>query len=389
MVWPFEENKGRVHLYPTLCVNTRSREPVCMECLYTCPADALRLTGDPQVPVSLNVEACQRCGICVSVCPLSAFFQVGEEERRARITQAVKELRGSTVELVCPQRFDEPLTRSPANVRIQTGTCLAALPISGVLAWTLILGQDLWLDDTPCMSCPYKGKDRVIALANQVNRLLEAWGREERVRLVSHSSSSPHPIETYTKPQKVYTRREVFQEFKRTVTRSLGRRVAEHLPPPPPREPGELPMERQRLLAILPYLGSPVVDEMYTRGLPFATVTVSDTCTGCDICTRVCPTQALTVEESEEIYRLLFTPSRCLNCNVCAHACPVQAIEIRPFVNPHTLLTQESVIVIEGERGTCDVCGAPIRLRDGPEGHLCHVHVFEQSPGADVSGPKA
>jgi len=387
VIWPFEESGGVVHLYPTLCLNTRLREPVCMECLYACPADALHLTGDPQVPISLDSETCRRCGICVSVCPMSAFIQVGQRDRREHITRAMKDLRGSSVELVCPQRFDEPLTRSPADVRVQAGMCLAALSLSSLLAWVLILGQDLWLDDTPCMSCPYKGKDRVISLANQANRLLEAWGREERVRLVSHASAFPHPVEEYKGPQEAYTRREAFQELKRMVSRSLGRQLAERLPPPPPpQDPGDLPVERQRLLAVLPYLGTPVVKEMYTRGLPFATVSVSDACTGCDLCTRVCPTQALVAEENEEEYRLSFIPARCLGCDVCVKACPVQAIETRPFINPHTLLTGESEIVIEGRRGTCEVCNAPIRLREGPDGHLCHVHLSTSLPHEHATG---
>lgn len=49
-----------------------------------------------------------------------------------------------------------------------------------------------------------------------------------------------------------------------------------------------------------------------------------DSCVDCGLCTGVCPTEALTLDQ--KTYRLTFTRSRCIVCEQCIPTCPVQAI---------------------------------------------------------------
>ncbi|NEO31586.1 MAG: 4Fe-4S dicluster domain-containing protein [Symploca sp. SIO3C6] len=49
-----------------------------------------------------------------------------------------------------------------------------------------------------------------------------------------------------------------------------------------------------------------------------------DSCVDCGLCTGVCPTQALTLDQ--KTFKLNFNRSRCIVCEQCVPTCPVQAI---------------------------------------------------------------
>lgn len=53
-------------------------------------------------------------------------------------------------------------------------------------------------------------------------------------------------------------------------------------------------------------------------------VVVEDNCTGCSICQRVCPTEAVEIHSVPK--KATISPSRCLACTACAQACPTNAI---------------------------------------------------------------
>lgn len=50
-------------------------------------------------------------------------------------------------------------------------------------------------------------------------------------------------------------------------------------------------------------------------------------CNGCGICVRVCPTQALGIQDG---LACVVHPENCQYTGLCEHACPTQAIS-RPF----------------------------------------------------------
>lgn len=49
---------------------------------------------------------------------------------------------------------------------------------------------------------------------------------------------------------------------------------------------------------------------------------VEDSCKGCGICTKVCPANAIIIENNKAVY----TKANCQACYACVHACPQKAI---------------------------------------------------------------
>lgn len=58
---------------------------------------------------------------------------------------------------------------------------------------------------------------------------------------------------------------------------------------------------------------------------------ITDTCTGCGICTKVCPAGCWTMESTRPVYE----GTSCQGCMACFHACPQKAIRLKmPGRNP-------------------------------------------------------
>lgn len=52
------------------------------------------------------------------------------------------------------------------------------------------------------------------------------------------------------------------------------------------------------------------------------TVCEKDNCTGCKLCSDVCPTGAIITDDSIKAYNAVIDETKCINCNLCQRLCP-------------------------------------------------------------------
>ncbi len=377
-----EQFTGSVKLKIGYCLNGMHKGEACSYCVEVCPADAIVLTGDVFSPLKMYQARCVRCGACVSACPTGVFVQPRQVEEQENVTRVLEELQDFSIELTCPQHPGNHVSVAPVDALVGVGRCLGSLPLSRILAWAMSTEGDLWLNDSLCASCPIgQVSQRISTTAELANRFLEAWGKKERVRLVSglrDGGGREHRPDFYDGQQPGYSRRDFFKALGRMMFRTVGTIVEEALSTPLPESDSEVPAERLRLRAVFSAMGEPKVEEIELKGLPFASLSVSNSCSGCNLCVRICPTGALTASVEELWYSLDFLEPDCIGCDLCAMVCPEKAIEVRSILNAAHLIQSEPVSLVTGHLVPCKECGVPVREREGEES-LCHVCKVKRS----------
>lgn len=73
-------------------------------------------------------------------------------------------------------------------------------------------------------------------------------------------------------------------------------------------------------------------------------IKITDACTGCGICEKVCPSSSIRLENGKAVH----IPGNCQTCLACAHACPQKAIGLTiPEVNPDARYRNEHISLQE------------------------------------------
>ncbi|MBM4284908.1 MAG: 4Fe-4S dicluster domain-containing protein [Deltaproteobacteria bacterium] len=93
-------------------------------------------------------------------------------------------------------------------------------------------------------------------------------------------------------------------------------------------------------------------------------------CIRCDICSLVCPRQAVAVIPGETDLDIDIDPRRCVLCEVCAHFCPLGAITLTLNGQTKAILTEHQGLApflpkIRMDKGKCPEACAPL-----PEGEI-------------------
>jgi ferredoxin len=90
--------------------------------------------------------------------------------------------------------------------------------------------------------------------------------------------------------------------------------------------------------------------------LPEQAPCVSEACTFCPVCSRLCPSGALKVAEAGDCVALQWQASRCTDCGLCREVCPAHAMSTGERISPERFLAKAPEELMAGTRATC-TCG--------------------------------
>ncbi len=364
----------------------------------------------PQGVPALDPDACVACGACTAACPTDAVHQPQRPEQA--LLQTLEGLPAVPLLLVCPRAPVDRGTQAPVAGIVRHVRCLAGLDVADLLAATGHGQRVLWLDDTPCAQCPVGSlRAEIQATAQAADRLLQAFGHPGHLHTTAldtgHLLDSPEsrPVIHGTRPR--LSRRELFRRLVRGAGNPGKRDSAPDLPmllpggPVALRLPKQLPESRRRLLEALVRLARSAGIDMgaatpFTEGLPFSRVRIQeDRCSGCGLCARFCPTEALVFSGPDPTVRLqptetgafqlAFRADLCIDCGICQAACPEEAVEFGEDLSLRELVEPGWSVLAAGALVACRGCGAATAPRPGDGEPLCYA--CRGDGGGPLPGP--
>ena len=372
------------------CLNARHRQAGCTWCVDHCPAQALSLRAGAQPLPLLDEDACIGCGVCIRGCPTDAFSQAFHPETKL-VNLRDEFPAGEALALVCPQHPAPGQSAAPVGYAIRHQRCLAAFSPEQLLSLSQDGGREVWLADDACAACPIgQLHDEIVGVAAAANQLLAGFGLEPAIHLISEDAKGEaRSVRTLDGAAPAVDRRGFFRSLGK-LTQQRASEMAERAPMPlfapgapvDQRLPYQTPPSLQRLNQHVAAL-SQGVDPRPTflldaDALPWASVLVdAQSCSGCQLCARFCPTGALNYLWGEVddglVFNLTFQPALCLDCNICVAVCPEDAVAVEPAVALGDLLSPERSLLMAGYLEPCQRCGTLTSRRPGDEQALCYV----------------
>lgn len=145
-----------------------------------------------------------------------------------------------------------------------------------------------------------------------------------------------------------------------------------------------IPTTRKLLLTALKKLETlKNIETIEEKNISFTSLkTINENCTNCQICYRVCPTEALFSNNS--FSTIFFNPLLCVKCHLCHDVCEVDAIEIQKEWSIKEFLTPKQKTLIEFNIKRCNECGNPFPYKGGEK--ICSRCKIEEDEALTLQG---
>jgi ferredoxin len=364
-------DRSSVVLHAESCLHSVDKYSTCQACDSICPAGAIQAGKPPQ----LDAQKCQGCLACLQICPTGAFQA---DDTIPNLLNCATRLETESLELLCEQNPLAEKGLKEASTAIRVKGCLAGIGSGGFLALLALgLGEVIVRDDA-CSGCPWgELKTQIEAQVASTQLLLSAWGREKALQLsgpLEEQALYMRPVWEASNPP--LSRRDLFRLASRQGQLAAARVLSEDHP----NTGKHASRQRLRILAAITHLPQPAEScrTLSLEGLGFAVLTVSEDCTACGVCARLCPTGALQfTNQDDQRYQLDFDPRTCIGCAACMVVCGPQAIDMQTAPTFEQVFgSQEPVTLIAGDLAHCERCQAAYAARPGS--HLCPPCEFRQ-----------
>ncbi|MEY3218915.1 MAG: hypothetical protein RIT27_272 [Pseudomonadota bacterium] len=318
----------------TWCVHSRIENASCRACVEICPETAWQLDDEG---LNLDTDLCDGCGLCAAVCPETAISHT----YKALLRQRGVFLWGF---VACEKVGLDAETKGLIP-------CVHALNLRALLELYQQGMQALFVAVENCEECSrgIGGFFEDFVAFNQAleNRqlpqvLLKSLDAEHWLKQSSYQDMQSSPKVGFD-PSRRFFFKQGLQQGAHHVGETIGflEEKIEQLPS----SVGVLLPEQQGIL-------------------PFVPVISLGDCIGCDACIKLCPHQAIELEDNN----YLIHAKQCSGCMICVDVCENQAVNIEQWILPETT-------TISLERKRCQRCGAPFHRpkREQITGELCPI----------------
>lgn len=347
-------------LQASRCLNARHSEADCSRCTAACPTQSITVTD---TTVTVNLEDCLGCGLCLHICPAEVFETSLWTERIP--LNNVGELQTAVVDFFCGCH-PHPDTGIPEIGSMQIPTCLVALSAG---AWfELGLKQTIRVRLDSCEDCPLAGTtSAILQSVDTANDWLQNAGYDPGIVCMTREDDTRTPVKRPVVSGKHMrmSRRGFFESLfgaaKRERGSTLDDTVIESIGQKSPKKAPNLPAWMARAAQVYAHNAR----ETATSCTVWPAIRIDANCAACNACTDHCPTGALNIRVTENTYTISFCAGCCVDCRICWASCPVGAItrSQQPAQTPF-----ECQPVLQREVTGCVHCGRPATTED----HVCY-----------------
>lgn len=328
-----------------LCSRQITPRSSCKKCLEICPTKGISFVNE-----QLLIDQCVYCGNCVTSCP-NHVFKLDED---LILNEAAKK---EKLIIACP-----PMLKNVKRANLQDilkVNCLNQLyPELIVKVSSSVEELVVFIDTDLCETC--HGYDisslhsSLITFAPLLNTNLNS-----KIRIITKLHDLSLSKSNASNPKDNPNRRDFFRTIASNTKKApqvllnstlesfhvqkLPEAKTEHFEKPKPTKKSHI----KDLLKTYNFKTS--------TALPYKDLVVND-CNFCSVCTKLCPTGALTIIEEESTKKLLFQPDLCTECDICMDICYTGKILWQGNISTDDFLSGKPKILAVGVGMKCKEC---------------------------------
>lgn len=317
--------------------------------------------------LSVDNEACVRCGICTTACPSGALEMDGltDAELLDRLNAGAE---GKSLFLGCTLGPDKEncLSQDPQKPKsFAVLPCLAILKESHLISLILSGVSEVGLDCSRCRSCPFlHGKNTIEKTVFHAEALLSGIGCPDRVKIHVSGNGRPDRKKNRKKVREIspgpeYSRRELFTFFKDKAMEKAAERVFDSRQKGLDEDSGGGGLPERRIILIEALRKSDIRDTAAIKEgeFPAHRISIGEGCVMCRRCEAFCPTGALKRVEEAAHAGIEFQMNLCMGCRQCMEFCPAGAIRYENGLSLKAMQSGEVMTLMKKQRTVCSRCG--------------------------------